>query len=302
MKKTYSIPLWLQVGLNLFTIMIVASLLFASRALAAPASTSQIPGFIPYQGTLVESDGTPITGLIDMGFSLYADPTEGEALWTEAHSGNNAVPVAEGLFNVNLGSITPIPSDLWNQPSLYLGIRVGADDEMTPRQPIGGVPSALQSGVSQLALTVPDGSIGSQQITDGAATSSKVALTHGEVIGTGEVLALTHTPQIVPGLSATVNPATPQVLQLSMTLDAQYYSWDCLTLLAVPSVDGALIYPVMTLWSYPDDGIRSSISSTRQINLSAGPHTIDVRAWCEGTSGAQILSGQSYMSYFLFSQ
>mgnify|MGYP001266368775 FL=1 len=150
MKKTYSIPLWLQVGLNLFTIMIVASLLFASRALAAPASTSQIPGFIPYQGTLVESDGTPITGLIDMGFSLYADPTEGAALWTETHSSNNAVPVAEGLFNVNLGSITPIPSDLWNQPSLYLGIRVGADDEMTPRQPIGGIMQAIFCKMDQV--------------------------------------------------------------------------------------------------------------------------------------------------------
>ena len=302
MKKTYSVPLWLQVGLNLFTIMIVASLLFASRAMAAPANTSQIPGFIPYQGTLVESDGTPITGLIDMGFSLYADPTEGEALWTEGHSGNNAVPVAEGLFNVNLGSITPIPSDLWNQSSLYLGIRVGADDEMIPRQPIGGVPSALQASVAQLALTVPDGSIGSQQITDGAATSSKVALTYGEVKGTGEVLTLTHTPQVVPGLSVTVNPATSQVLQLAVTLDAQYYSWDCLTLQAIPYVDGTLIYPPMTLWSYPDDGIRSSISLTRQIELSAGPHTVEVRAWCEGTSGGAILSGQSYMSYLLFSQ
>lgn len=182
MKKTSNVPLWLQITLNLLTIGIVASLLFTSRALAAPTSTSQVPGFIPYQGNLLNQSGDPVNGLIDMTFSLYSVPTGGTALWTEVHTSGNAVPVAGGLFNVNLGSITPIPADLWNQPDLYLGIRVGSDVEMTPRQPLGGIPSALQASVAQLALTVPDGSITKEKL--GAGVNNYFIINGAKYVGT----------------------------------------------------------------------------------------------------------------------
>jgi hypothetical protein len=51
---------------------------------------------------------------------------------------------------------------------LWLGITVGTDDEMTPRVQLGSVPFAVQ------ALTVPDGSITTAKIADGAVTQAKL--------------------------------------------------------------------------------------------------------------------------------
>jgi hypothetical protein len=53
-----------------------------------------------------------------------------------------------------LGSTTPVPvSLLGTNNTLWLGITVGADSEMTPREQIASVPFAM------VAHTVPDGSI-----------------------------------------------------------------------------------------------------------------------------------------------
>ncbi len=107
------------------------------------------PGVVSYQGTLTDASGKPLNGTINMTFRLYAAPTGGTAVWTEAHTGANAVPVSNGLFNVLLGSLTPIPSEVWSNATLYLGVQVGSDAEMTPRELVGGVPVAQAAGVAQ---------------------------------------------------------------------------------------------------------------------------------------------------------
>lgn len=151
-----------QILLNVGTILAMVLLLFAYRAWAAPAAESTpptvepaaaanvsapaanaVPGVISYQGTLTDAAGKPLNGTINMIFCLYAAPTGGTALWTEAHTGANAVPVSNGLFNVFLGSLTPIPTEVWNNPALYLGVQVSSDAEMTPREMLSPVPSAM---------------------------------------------------------------------------------------------------------------------------------------------------------------
>jgi hypothetical protein len=51
-------------------------------------------------------------------------------LWDETH---NDVLVDNGLFNVILGSLESIPSSVFEGEERYLGIKVGADPELTPR-------------------------------------------------------------------------------------------------------------------------------------------------------------------------
>ncbi|BAM00640.1 MULTISPECIES: hypothetical protein [Caldilinea] len=89
-----------------------------------------------------------------MIFRLYAVPTGGAPLWEEQWTGSNSVRVSDGLFNVMLGSLTPIQqSVIAGRDQLWLAITVGTDDEMQPRVQLGSVPFAVQ------ALTVPDGSV-----------------------------------------------------------------------------------------------------------------------------------------------
>ncbi len=135
---------------NAGTVVVVIFILFTYTAWAAPSilpsAQGVLPAIIPYQGTLTNAAGQPINGNTSLTFRLYAAPSGGSALWTEARTGANVVPVSNGLFNVNLGSLTPIPSAVWKNNPLYLGIQVNSDPEMAPREQLGAVPYAMMAG------------------------------------------------------------------------------------------------------------------------------------------------------------
>jgi hypothetical protein len=170
-------------GNVLFTLLVVAGLLWASSvgalSLRAPAAAGTSTGTIAYQGRLADADGNPLTGTYNMIFRLYDVASGGVPLWEEQWTGSNSVRVSDGLFNVMLGSLTPIPqSVVTGNSSLWLGITVGTDDEMTPRVQLGSVPFAVQ------ALTVPDGSVTTGKIADGAVTQAKAPFAVRHFVGT----------------------------------------------------------------------------------------------------------------------
>ena len=149
--------------LNISTILIVAVILMVNQALAKPhqvaTSESFNSGVLSYQGTLTDSIGNPVTGSYEITFRIYNSPTSTTPLWEEVRSGANAVPVQNGLFNVMLGSLVPISDTAWESPELFLGVKIGSDAEMSPREKLTYVPGAVVANVAQLALSVPDGSI-----------------------------------------------------------------------------------------------------------------------------------------------
>jgi hypothetical protein len=104
------------------------------------------PTTIGFSGQLADSNGDPVQdGNYDITFRLYSQSTGGTALWTEVH---NDVPVADGLYSVQLGSVNPganplEPGDFEDQR--YLGIQVEGDSEMTPRIPVDAVPWAFNA-------------------------------------------------------------------------------------------------------------------------------------------------------------
>jgi len=132
-----------------FTLLVVAGLLWATSAGALPFRAPTLAGdsttTISYQGRLADSSGNPVTTSgVGMQFRLYNTDTGGSPLWEESHT---AVPVEDGLFHVLLGSTNPIPvSLLANNSTLWLGITVGSDSEMTPREQIASVPYAMVAG------------------------------------------------------------------------------------------------------------------------------------------------------------
>lgn len=75
-----------------------------------------------------------------MVFALYNSPSGGPALWTETQ---NNISVANGIYSVTLGAVTPL--SLAFDTQYYLGVAVGADAEMTPRQPLSSVAYAFRA-------------------------------------------------------------------------------------------------------------------------------------------------------------
>ena len=112
---------------------------------------SAVPGLISYQGVLNDANGNPINNTaLEMTFSIYDVETGGLALWSESQS----VQVSGGVFSVKLGSVQELPSSLFHKDGLYLGIQVGTDAQMMPRQRLTSSPYAQKA-----ALIAPVGSI-----------------------------------------------------------------------------------------------------------------------------------------------
>lgn len=99
---------------------------------------------INFQGKLTNTDGTNVTnGTYSIVFSLYSVASGGSAVWTETQG---SVSITDGIFQVSLGSVTSLPGSVdFNSSDLYLGIKVGADAEMTPRVRLTAAPYAFNS-------------------------------------------------------------------------------------------------------------------------------------------------------------
>ena len=93
---------------------------------------------IPIQGRLTDANGIPLNGTYTVTFYVY-DAAEGGTLLC----GNwiTSIPVTNGLFNSTIDLCDAI--DAFEGDQLYLGVKVGDDSEMTPRQPILAVPYAF---------------------------------------------------------------------------------------------------------------------------------------------------------------
>ena len=125
-----------------------AILLSVFIALGGGSLLAQVPQRLNYQGYLTNTSSAPISNpSLSIVFKIYNVPVGGSALFTEIQT----VPVTNGLFNVILGtnSALTLPFDV----QYYLGVTVGADAEMTPRQALTSSPYALN------AATVADGAI-----------------------------------------------------------------------------------------------------------------------------------------------
>jgi len=156
------------------TLILLALFLFAQSVGAIPLPVrNAAPAWpaaptINYQGRLADSAGNPINDTVAMQFALYDAATDGSVLWgPESHP---TISVSDGLFSVGLGSQTSggIPTSVLSG-DVWLEITVDGET-LAPREQLRAVPYAMQASV---ALTVPDGSIGTNQIADGAVTRDK---------------------------------------------------------------------------------------------------------------------------------
>ena len=148
-------------------------------------------GLVSYQGTLMSRNSQPLTGTFDMVFSIYSEPTGGNPIWVEERMGVNAVPVQNGLFNLMLGSLVPLPESLASYDELFLGITIGTDSELTPRTLISvnnilsGESSALPVG-TVISWWKPNAGTplpsGEWMIADGSIVSDSTSPFYGQTL------------------------------------------------------------------------------------------------------------------------
>lgn len=147
-------------------------LLFAM--VAGRTLQAQVPQLLNYQGRL-EVDENPASGTYRFTFSLYPDAEGGTPIWSEVHD----VTVIDGVFNVLLGSTTPLTAGLISgQSRLFLGIRVGEEAEMAPRLQLASTAFALRAesaAEADQAASVADGAVMTASLADGAVTVDKLA-------------------------------------------------------------------------------------------------------------------------------
>lgn len=172
---------------------------FHSAALASlPASP---PRMLAFKGTLLDSSGNPLTAVQTLRFGLYNNQTaSGSALlWEETQ---DITPDAQGNFSTHLGKNQPLYQSLINDnPSLYIGVTVGRQPELAPRQQIATTAYTKDAERLQGLLPITDPNAGTSNIilalnssgdlTIGGTASPKFEATGGEFTLSGQLLTLT---------------------------------------------------------------------------------------------------------------
>ncbi len=116
-----------------------------------------------YQGIATNS-GASVSGTHTVSLAIYANATGGAALWSETHTN---VTFTDGVFNVLLGSVTPLTPPLifdagsYNgsprqAPAYFLGVTIpdfNGGAELTPRSQLGATPTAWTSQFADTART-----------------------------------------------------------------------------------------------------------------------------------------------------
>jgi len=202
---------------NIGSILVMLAVLFIHDVQAAELGAGTSPSVISYQGRLATAGGLAVNGSMGLTFRFYSVQSGGTALWTEAHTGTNVVPINNGLFNVLLGSITPIPASVWSNPTVYLGVQVEGDSaELSPREIISAVPMAMMTS----NITIPDGSVTNTKIADAAVSNQKIQLgIHSAHITSEMSIGTTSTTILTVPINVPYNANYLIVLNLSTVMD-----------------------------------------------------------------------------------
>lgn len=270
---------WLPTpGNMIFSLLVGAILLYMMylEPVRGAANTPQAStNTISYQGQLTDAGGTPLNGDYDLTFRLYNVTSGGTALWTEQWTGPNNVTITDGLFHAMLGSLTPIPQTVFtDNPSVWLGVKVGTDNEMTPRIQLGSTPFAIQS------LTVPDLAIQTNHIADGSVTGPKLSRQLYETILPTDV-PMPNANTTYDILSQGINPSEQAFVTIHASISLMNVSTSTLFQVRL-LLDGTSI-GLADSWNTAAIGEQTMLSTS--VLVSPGLHTIKLQALSWSTGG-----------------
>lgn len=234
---------------------------------------------ISFQGKVVNDDGTNVAnGNYDFVFKLYTVSSAGTAVWTETRTGGNQVAVTDGIFQVNLGSVTTLPGSVdFNTDNIYLGIEFNSDGEMSPRVHFTAAPYAMNAAkVGGLTvtdttgtLTIPNGKTIS--FADAFTTSGAFATTLTATATTNVTLPTTGTLATLAGSEVFTNKTigSTGLVFSGATTDITTASNEDLTLTAAGSGDIVLVLDSGTFVN-----LTGGADGTAALTLAAGDLTL----------------------------
>jgi hypothetical protein len=120
--------------------------LFFTVCLLLPlhAMAQGVPTSFTHQGRLLDDDGAPITGAVELTYTIYDAASGGSILWQDEVS---TVLGESGFFSVVLGGSTnPINASVLSEAGHWLGVGVNNGAELTPRISLTSVPFAVRAG------------------------------------------------------------------------------------------------------------------------------------------------------------
>jgi len=106
------------------------------------------PQLLSLDGFLTNSSGSALNGSFSFVFSLYPVPSGGSALWSESQT----LTVSSGKLNALLGSVSAL--NLPFDQDYYLGVKVSADSEMSPRYRIASSAYAYSASYADTAKSL----------------------------------------------------------------------------------------------------------------------------------------------------
>jgi hypothetical protein len=124
----------------------------AAESSSQPASV--VPQLVKFAGTLTGLNGSPLTGIVGVTFSLYKDQQGGAPLWLETQ---NVRADGNGHYSVMLGSTTAegLPADVFSSgDARWLGVQPAGQPEQA-RVMLLSVPYALKAGDAQTLGGLP---------------------------------------------------------------------------------------------------------------------------------------------------
>ena len=177
----------------------------------APGAVTVVNDVVQVQGRLTAPNGFPVNGNQTITVSIYDVAVGGTARCTDA----DTVSVTDGLFTMAMDFCSPAD---FNGDALFMGIKVGADPEMTPRQEIFSVPYAwaLRPGAivkgADSVIFVPGNALVKNLSTDTTRwdiqANGAARIWRGATVGTKVIYLPITLPGVLYGQNVTVKQIT----------------------------------------------------------------------------------------------
>jgi trimeric autotransporter adhesin len=121
---------------------------------ATTPSAAVVPQLVNFSGKAMDGNGSVVTGIAGVTFSIYKDQYEGAPLWMETQ---NVTADAKGNYTVQLGVTKSdgLPLELFSTgEARWLGVRINGGEEQ-PRVLLLSVPYALKAADAQTLGGLP---------------------------------------------------------------------------------------------------------------------------------------------------